>query len=418
MKPILFSELGLLEPIQRSLNTHGYESPTPIQAEAIPHLLAGRDLLGCAQTGTGKTAAFALPILHHLGSRQKPAFPKTPRALILSPTRELAAQISNNFGKYGKHLSFKQTVIYGGVHQNPQVRDLVRGVHVLVATPGRLLDLMDQGFIQLNRLEFFVLDEADRMLDMGFMPDLKKIIALLPKERQSLFFSATLPKSVAELAESLLNNPVRVTIAPESTTADLIDQKVLFVDQVNKNALLHEVLQCPTVSRALIFTKTKRGADQIARQLDRSGIRSDSIHGDKSQAVRSKVLQGFKMGRLRVLVATDVAARGIDIDSISHVINFDMPNEAENYVHRIGRTGRAGASGVALSFCDSSERGTLRAIERLTRNKIDVHTDHSFHTKAMETAPNYAEKKRPRRPFTPKGKPRAFAKSGRSRFSR
>jgi ATP-dependent RNA helicase RhlE len=385
MKQTSFSELQLVEPLQRAVQAENYSTPTPIQAEAIPHLLAGRDLLGCAQTGTGKTAAFALPILHHLETKRRAAVAGVPRVLVLSPTRELAAQIGESFQTYGRFVRFRQAIIYGGVNQNLQVRSLKRGVHLVVATPGRLLDLMNQGHIHLDRLETFVLDEADRMLDMGFLPDLKRIIASLPRERQSLFFSATLPSHIVELAAGLLRNPTRVDVSPQSLTVERIEQRVLFVQQSNKQTLLHQLLRKTVTGRTLIFTRTKRGADRVARQLSHGGFRADAIHGNKSQNFRTRVLKGFRSGRFQVLVATDVAARGIDVDDISHVINFDMPHEPESYVHRIGRTGRAGANGIALSFCDSSERSSLRAIEKLIRSTICIEADHPFHT---ETVPS------------------------------
>jgi ATP-dependent RNA helicase RhlE len=374
-----FADLELIPPLQDALAKEGYTVPTPIQQQAIPYLLAGRDLLGCAQTGTGKTAAFALPILQTLDTNRRRALPGKPRVLVLSPTRELAAQINESFRVYGRFLRFKQTVVFGGVNQNPQVRALQRGTHVVVATPGRLLDLMQQGHLSLDELEMFVLDEADRMLDMGFLPDLKRIIAHLPKNRQSLFFSATMGKEVSQLAAGLLNDPVRVEIKPQTATTDLIQQRVLYVKQVDKRRLLQHLLSDTAVGQALVFTRTKRGADKIAQQLGKHGLKADAIHGDKSQGARNRVLSGFKSGRLQVLVATDVAARGIDVDGVTHVINYDMPLETENYVHRIGRTGRAGATGEAVSLCDPSERGMLRAVERLIKKSLRVDTAHPFH---------------------------------------
>jgi ATP-dependent RNA helicase RhlE len=374
-----FCELGLSEPILRAVVSEGYTTPTPIQSQSIPHVIAGRDLLGCAQTGTGKTAAFALPILHRIDANRRPAVSRCPRVLILSPTRELAAQISDSFACYGRNLHFRQTVAFGGVGQNPQVRALVHGVHVLIATPGRLLDLMQQGHCRLDQLEVFVLDEADRMLDMVFLPDLKRIIAKLPQKRQSLFFSATMPETIASLARGLLTNPVHVSVTPPSSTVDRIEQRVMFVDRGNKRALLNALLAPGKYDRVLVFTRTKHGADKVVRQLNHEGIAADAIHGNKSQSARERALLQFRQGKSRVLVATDIASRGIDVDGISHVINYDLPVEAEAYVHRIGRTGRAGADGVALSFCDSSERGALRDIERLVRKSIPVETSHPFH---------------------------------------
>ncbi|HUS39138.1 MAG TPA: DEAD/DEAH box helicase [Pirellulales bacterium] len=379
MKPTTFSELDLADSLQRAIKDENYQTPTPIQAEAIPHLLAGRDLLGSAQTGTGKTAAFALPILHRLDTQRRVALPGTPRVLVLSPTRELAAQIGDSFQTYGRHIKFRQAVIFGGVSQHTQVRALSRGVHVVVATPGRLLDLMEQGHVDLSGLETFVLDEADRMLDLGFLPDLKRIVAKLPRDRHSLFFSATMPPRVAQLAAGLLQNPVRVEVSPQSATVNSIAQRVLFVQNADKRELLLRLVRGTEIHRALIFTRTKRGADRVAKQLNQEGRRADAIHGNKSQNARTRTLGEFRRGRVRLLVATDLAARGIDVEGISHVINYDMPLEAESYVHRIGRTGRAGADGIALSFCDSNERSCLRAIEKLIQTTIPVDADHPFH---------------------------------------
>ena len=374
-----FSDFELIEPILKAIVEENYTTPTPIQAATIPHLLAGRDLLGCSQTGTGKTAAFALPILQRLDANRRAAAPNAPRVLVVSPTRELAAQISDSFSTYGRHLRFRQAVIFGGVGQAPQTRALARGVHIVVATPGRLLDLMEQGFIKLDRLEMFVVDEADRMLDLGFLPDLKKIIAALPKERQSIFFSATMPPKVAELAAGLLSDPVRVDATPPSSTVQRIDQNIMNVGQTHKRTLLERLLQKPALKRVLVFTRTKRRADIVAEQLCNAGIRADAIHGNKSQVARTRILLAFRNAKLRVLVATDLAARGIDIDDITHVINYDLPHEPESYVHRIGRTGRAGATGIAISFCDMTERTMLRDIERLIQKSIDVDADHPYH---------------------------------------
>ena len=367
-----FVELGLVEPILCALASEGYTTPTPIQSQTIPHVLAGHDVLGCAQTGTGKTAAFALPILQRIDQTRRPAVPRAPRAVVIAPTRELASQIGQSFATYGRNLHFRHAVIFGGVGQGPQVRAMMHGVHILVATPGRLLDLMSQKHVRLDQLEVFVLDEADRMLDMGFLPDLKKIISHLPRQRQSLFFSATMPESIAGLAHGLLHNPVRVSVTPPATTVQLIEQHVHFVERQNKRALLHQVVSANGCHRALVFTRTKHGADKVARQLGQQGVKADAIHGNKSQSARERALLQFRTGKLHVLVATDVAARGIDVDGISHVINYDVPTDPESYVHRIGRTGRAGATGIALSFCDSSERGALRDIEKLVRRKIQV----------------------------------------------
>ncbi len=372
-----FSELGLAEPILRAVVTEGYTIPTPIQEQAIPQVMAGKDLFGCAQTGTGKTAAFALPILHRLWTKRPAAGAgRKIRALVLSPTRELAAQIEESFSAYGRNTPLRTGVIYGGVNQNPQVRMLRNGVDVLVATPGRLLDLMNQGFVDLQAVEVFVLDEADRMLDLGFFPDIRKVVSRLSHERQTLLFSATMPTDIRELAQTILRQPVNVHVAPVSTMAERIEQAVYHVAKRNKPTLLRHLLQGVSMSRALVFTRTKRGADRVVRDLLKSGVHSAAIHGDKSQGARERALDAFRAGKLHVLVATDIAARGIDVDAISHVVNYDVPNVAETYVHRIGRTARAGASGIAVSFCDHEEKSDLRAIERLIRRSIEVRSDH------------------------------------------
>ncbi len=370
-----FQELSLIEPLRKSLQEQAYVTPTPIQAQAIPPALAGRDVLGCAQTGTGKTAAFALPILQRLGEHQQRAVPRQPRALILAPTRELAIQIGDSFRVYGKHLRLRYALVYGGVGQASQVQSLKQGVHVLVATPGRLLDLMDQGYVDLAQLDVFVLDEADRMLDMGFMPSLKRIIAALPRERQSLFFSATLPPNIVELAEELLTDPVSVNVTPKSSSVSRINQQVLFLARSEKQEVLRQLLSLDEVQRAIVFTRTKRGANMVADRLNRNRIPAAAIHGNKSQNARQRALESFRDQSVRVLVATDVAARGIDIDGITHVVNFDMPVEPESYVHRIGRTGRAGATGVALSFCTNDEFEELLAIERLIARPLAAPQD-------------------------------------------
>jgi ATP-dependent RNA helicase RhlE len=374
-----FKDLALIEPIERALRSANYERPTPIQTQAIPHLLAGRDLIGIAQTGTGKTAAFALPILQRLTAAQAPVGRGFVRALVLTPTRELAIQIDESFRTYGRHLALRHAVIFGGVNQRPQVAALSRGLDILVATPGRLLDLMGQGQVRLDRLSIFVLDEADRMLDMGFIHDVRKIIAKLPAARQTLFFSATMPPEAGRLAASILRNPARVEVTPPASTVERVDQRVLFVDASSKRALLAEILKDPAITRALVFTRTKHGANRVAEQLERIGVRVDAIHGNKSQPARQRALEDFRSGATRVLVATDIAARGIDIDDISHVINYELPNVPESYVHRIGRTARAGAAGVAISFCDGAERAYLKDIEKLTRCPIAVVEDHPFH---------------------------------------
>ena len=373
-----FDNLSLIDPIRRALAAENYTQPTPIQAEAIPHLLAGRDLLGIAQTGTGKTAAFGLPILQRLFEDKTPVARKNVRALILTPTRELAIQIGDSFRTYGRHLHLKQALVYGGVGQKPQVDALSRGVDILVATPGRLLDLMQQGHVSLDRVQIFVLDEADRMLDMGFIHDVRRIARAIRSAHQSLLFSATMPADIADLAASMLKDPVRVEVTPVASTVELIDQRVLFVDSANKRALLTALLQEPGIERVLVFTRTKHGANKVAEHLERSQIHAEAIHGNKAQTARQRALANFRSGRSRVLVATDIAARGIDIDGITHVVNFDLPNIPESYVHRIGRTARAGASGTALSFCAPDERAFLRDIERLTRRSLSVIADHPF----------------------------------------
>jgi ATP-dependent RNA helicase RhlE len=367
-----FDDLGLIEPLLRAVREEGYTTPTPIQIEAIPHLLAGKDLMGCAQTGTGKTAAFALPMLQRLQAGRRASGSRFVRALVLAPTRELATQIGDSFTAYGRHVKLSSAVIYGGVGQKPQVQALARGLDVLVATPGRLLDLIGQGHVMLPRLEILVLDEADRMLDMGFINDIRKILSHLPKVRQNLLFSATIPQEIVKLAESILTDPVRVAVAPQATTADKVTQWVVHVERAGKRALLEQVLRTPAIGRALVFTRTKHGANRLAEQLDRGGFRAEVIHSDKAQGARERALDAFRTGRTKILVATDIAARGIDIDDISHVVNYDLPNIAESYVHRIGRTARAGAAGIAISFCDSAEKPYLKDIEGFIRRKIPV----------------------------------------------
>ena len=388
MSEISFSELQLIEPLQKALHGLGYTTPTPIQAQAIPPLLAGRDLLGCAQTGTGKTAAFALPLLQKLAATRASLAPRSARVLVLTPTRELALQVADSFRSYGRYLGLRLAVVYGGVGQTPQVRACARGVDVLVATPGRLLDLMNQGCVRLDRLSAFVLDEADRMLDMGFLPDIKRVLAAVPAQRQTLLFSATMPPNIAQLADSLLTNPAKVKVTPEATPVELIDQKVLFVAQGDKRALLGELLKDAQAQRVLVFTRTKHGANRVAKQLAQLKVAAEAIHGDKSQNARQAALEKFRSGGTRVLVATDLAARGIDVEGVTHVINYDLPMDPESYVHRIGRTGRAGAAGIALSFCDATERACLRAIERLIRQAVPVERDHPYSQAAPQsTAP-------------------------------
>ncbi|OFZ39350.1 MAG: DEAD/DEAH box helicase [Bdellovibrionales bacterium RIFOXYD12_FULL_39_22] len=368
-----FSSLALSQPLLAALEEVGYKTPTPIQTQAIPHLLQGRDLLGIAQTGTGKTAAFSLPILDRLSKNKTPPSPRKVRALILTPTRELAAQILQSFETYGKNLSFSSAVIFGGVSERPQIQAMLKGVDVLVATPGRLLDLMGQNYVQLDKLEIFVLDEADRMLDMGFIHDIKKIIATLPHERQTLLFSATMPATIAGLAQKLLKHPVKVEVTPPASTVERVSQKLYNIDKSNKSRLLRSILEQDNFERVLVFTRTKHGANKVAQDLELASISSAAIHGNKSQGARERALDGFKNGSVRVLVATDIAARGIDVADITHVINYDLPNDPESYVHRIGRTARAGREGVAISFCDVEERQFLKDIERTIREQIPLH---------------------------------------------
>ena len=407
-----FSELGLAEPLLRAVREQGYQVTTPIQAQAIPQVLAGRDVLGCAQTGTGKTAAFALPLLQRLAAEPVDrSRGRAPRALVISPTRELAAQIGDDVRAYGRHLPLTSAVIFGGVSQVPQVAALRRGVDVLIATPGRLLDLIGQRHVCLDRVRALVLDESDRMLDMGFLPDVRRIIAGLPARRQTLLFSATMPPEIAGLAGQLLVEPARVSVTPPASAAETVRQTVLMVAKDDKPALLAHLLSDPAMARVLVFTRTKHGADRVCQKLQRQGIAAAAIHGNKSQNARQRALADFKAGAVRVLAASDIAARGLDIDDVTHVINFDVPNEPENYVHRIGRTGRAGALGDALSLCAPEERGFLRAIERIVRRPIDVVRDHPFHT---EAAPAQAQPARqPARPALPqRHRPRAGAGGG------
>ena len=383
-----FSELDLIAPLQRALDDLGFTEPTPIQAEAIPHLVDGLDVLGVAQTGTGKTAAFALPMLQHLAETASGSGKPVVRCLILSPTRELAAQIAVALADLGKHLDLSHMVIFGGVNQNPQVTKLRRGVDIIVATPGRLLDLINQGHVDLRHVEVLILDEADRMLDMGFIHDIRKVEKLVPKDRQTLLFSATMPNSIANLAQSMLRDPIRVEVTPQATTVERIDQTVMFVEKNNKRRLLADLLDSLEVDRAIVFTRTKHGANRLVKQLEQAGHAAAAIHGNKSQNARTRALDGFRSGEIPVLVATDVASRGIDIDDVTHVFNFDLPNEPESYVHRIGRTARAGREGVAIAFCDDSEGGYLRDIERIIKQPIPVVDDHEYHFPAAIPGPN------------------------------
>ena len=373
-----FENLNLIEPILKALTTEGYTTPTPIQEQAIPIVLEGKDLLGCAQTGTGKTAAFAIPILQNLFLNKIKDNTGVIKALILTPTRELAIQIDESFAAYGKHTGLKHAVIFGGVSQRNQTDTLRRGVDILIATPGRLLDLVEQRFVDLRHIQTFVLDEADRMLDMGFIHDVKRIITRIPEKRQTLFFSATMPLEITKLSKTILTDPVRIEVTPVSSTAEKVEQAVYFVERNDKRALLIHLLKDEKIKSALVFARTKHGADKIAKELYRANIKADAIHGNKSQAARQRALSDFKEGKIRVLVATDIAARGIDVDDLSHVINYELPNVAETYVHRIGRTGRAGLSGIALSFCDVEEREFLRDINKLITQNIPVIEDHPF----------------------------------------
>lgn len=376
---MLFEELNLIEPILKALQSEGYTQPTPIQEQSIPSILQGKDLLGCAQTGTGKTAAFAIPMLQLLTKpHSNTKVHKSIKALVLTPTRELAIQIEESFKAYGKNLPIKHLVIFGGVGQKAQTDALHRGVDILVATPGRLLDLMNQGFINLKDIELFVLDEADRMLDMGFIHDVKKVIAKLPAIRQTLFFSATMPKEIQALADTILRNPVKVEVTPVSSTAEKIQQQIFYVDKNDKKNLLHHILLDKTIETALVFARTKHGADRIVKDLIKVGVKAEAIHGNKSQNARQRALTNFKAKTTRILVATDIAARGIDVDELTHVINYELPNIPETYVHRIGRTGRAGLSGTALSFCDAEEKEFLDDIEKLIGLKLPVTEDHPY----------------------------------------
>lgn len=374
-----FTKLHLIDPILKALEAEGYQSPTPIQAQSIPYVLEGRDLLGCAQTGTGKTAAFAIPILQLLyKQKQEERGPRKIKTLILTPTRELAIQIDESFAAYGKHTGLSHAAIFGGVSQLPQVNILRKGIDILVATPGRLLDLISQGYIDLKDLKIFVLDEADRMLDMGFIHDVKRVITKLPAKRQTLFFSATMPPEIQKLADVLLTSPAKVEVTPVSSTAEAIDQSLYFVEKKDKPSLLLHLLNNSSISSVLVFTRTKHGADKVVKFLHRSHIASAAIHGNKSQNARQNALSNFKSGKIRVLVATDIAARGIDIDDLSHVINFELPDVPETYVHRIGRTGRAGNSGIAFSFCGADERDALKDIQKLIGKNIPVVNEHPF----------------------------------------
>ena len=413
-----FTDLQLIDPIAKALKEEGYTQPTPIQAKAIPSILQGRDLLGTAQTGTGKTAAFAIPILQNL--TEKNIRNNQIKALILTPTRELAIQIEESFNAYGRHLKLRNLVVFGGVKQGAQEAALKKGVDILVATPGRLLDFISQGIISLKNLEIFVLDEADRMLDMGFVHDVKRIIKLLPQKRQTLFFSATFPEEISKLANSMLTNPVKVEVAPVSATADTIQQKVYFVEKEDKLDLLTHILKNDISDSVLVFSRTKHGADKIARKLQSQKISAEAIHGNKSQNQRQNALNNFKSGKTRILVATDVAARGIDIDELKYVVNFELSDVSETYVHRIGRTGRAGADGSSISFVDSLDLLNLKNTEKLIGKKIPVETDHPYHTDGLVPQKRDSNNK----PFTPRPKPQSKENIGykkpknKSNFSR
>jgi ATP-dependent RNA helicase RhlE len=391
-----FTDLGLMAPICQAVAAEGYETATPIQEQAIPVVLSGQDVLGLAQTGTGKTAAFSLPILHRLAEAKKRPGPKKVRCLVLTPTRELAVQVGASFATYGVHLRFKRTVITGGVGFTPQMNALAGGLDIVVATPGRLLDLAQRGYAQLDEVECFVLDEADRMFDMGFINDIKKIIAMLPKQRLNLLFSATMPPAVAQLAEQTLRNHKRIEVSPTSSTVERIEQKVMFVQKDKKKDLLVSVLKEQNINRVIIFTRTKHGANRLAEQLAKQGVTAEAIHGNKSQGARQRALSEFQTGKVRALVATDIAARGIDVDGVSHVVNYELPNEPESYVHRIGRTARAGAEGIALSFCDMEEIAYLRAIEKVIRQPIPGDDSHAFHDAATAGQRNSPHAKPPK----------------------
>ena len=391
-----FASLGLSEPLLRALAAEQYITPTPIQVRAIPALLAGRDLLGIAQTGTGKTAAFGLPLLQHLAASKLRADHRGTRALVLAPTRELALQIDASLKTYGRHLNLRHAVLLGGVNQNPQVNAMKHGVDILVATPGRLLDLVQQHHVRLDGVSTLVVDEADRMLDMGFIKDVRRIVAMLPRKRQSMLFSATMPDDIVKLVGDMLHQPERIEVSPPTKTADKIDQRVIHIAQKDKRALLAHLLRDDRLRRVIVFTRTKHVANRVSDHLEKSGFSADAIHGNKSQNARQRALAGFKSGDVRVLVATDIAARGVDVDDVSHVINFELPNEPESYVHRIGRTARAGSEGIAISFCDPSERNFLRDIERLVKRQIAV-VAHDLPAGSLAPATSI-EDRRPQRP--------------------
>ncbi len=392
-----FENLNIIEPILRAITDEGYETPSPIQEKSIPPILEGRDLLGCAQTGTGKTAAFAIPILQLLSDIPVPTRRRI-SALVLTPTRERAIQIAESFGAYGRYTKLKCAVIFGGVSQEPQVKQLRHGVDILIATPGRLNDLINQKLVNLEEIKIFVLDEADRMLDMGFAADMKKISAKLPRRRQTLLFSATMPKEIENMANSMLYDPAKITVTPVASTVDSIEQSLYFVDRVNKKHLLASLLENNKITSVLVFTRTKHGADRVVKDLIKAKIKAEAIHGDKSQNARQRALSNFKNGQIRVLVATDIAARGIDIDELSHVVNYDLPETPETYVHRIGRTGRAGLGGTAISFCDFDEKSNLKDIENLIKKTIPKIEDHPYPMEVFEPKPKPVPFQRPKKP--------------------
>ena len=397
-----FAALGLAEPLLRALSDENYTIPTPIQTKAIPAILEGRDVLGLAQTGTGKTAAFGLPLLQRLADNKTVAGPHGARALILAPTRELAVQISDSLKTYGRHLRLRHAVILGGVNQNRQVEAMRHGVDILVATPGRLLDLVKQKHVRLGAVTTLIIDEADRMFDMGFIKDVRKLVGFLPRQRHSMLFSATMPQEVAHLVAEILHQPVRIEVTPQRVAADKIEQSVYHVPAGNKRALLHDLLRNDAMKRVIVFTRTKHGANKVAEHLERSQINADAIHGNKTQGARQRALESFRSGHVRVLVATDIAARGIDIDDVTHVVNYELPDVAESYVHRIGRTARAGSGGIAIAFCDSSEQGSLKAIERLVRQPLKVIGTPALpvvEESKSERVIDYAKRRTPQRRF-------------------
>jgi len=409
-KYMKFSDLDIIEPILKAVHQAGYTSPSPIQEQSIPVLLQKKDLLGCAQTGTGKTAAFSIPIIQHLFLNKKHNNPRQIKALVISPTRELAIQINDSFETYGKYTSIKSTVVFGGVKQNAQVNAVKRGVDVLVATPGRLLDLINQGFISIKHIEYFVLDEADHLLDMGFIHDIRKIVELLPHKRQSLFFSATMPQEIVNLSHKILGNPHKITIKPQQATAERVGQSVYYVSKKSKAKLLTHILQSESFDSTIVFSRTKHGADKIARILKKGNINAEAIHGNKSQNARQRTLSSFKGGETKVLVATDIAARGIDVSQLALVVNYDLPNISETYVHRIGRTGRAAASGVAISFCSGEEKPYLKDIQKLIKQQIPVIDNHPFPDDGTEDEP-VKVKKPDRRKTAGSGKPKTWKKN-------